>query len=55
VAENINEHIEEAAARRSSAGRGMSMRSSLLLHAQTLLDAGLTDHMVVEAVTRART
>jgi serine/threonine protein kinase len=54
VAENINEHAEEAAARRSASGRGMSMRSNLLVHAQTLLDAGLTDRLVVEAVARAR-
>jgi hypothetical protein len=32
----------------------MSMRSSLLLHARTLLDAGLTDQLVIEAVSRAR-
>lgn len=54
VAESIHEHAEEAAARRSASGRGMSMRSSLVLHAQTLLEAGLTDQLVVEAVTRAR-
>jgi serine/threonine protein kinase len=54
VAENIHEHEEEAADRRSASGRNMSMRSNLLLHAQTLLDAGLTGPLVVEAVTRAR-
>ncbi|HEX6472621.1 MAG TPA: serine/threonine-protein kinase [Streptosporangiaceae bacterium] len=55
VAENIHQHAAEAAARRSgTGGRGMAMRSNLLLHAQTLLEAGLTDELVVEAVARAR-
>jgi serine/threonine protein kinase len=53
VAENIHEHVAEAADRRSATS-GMTMRSSLLLHARTLLDAGLTDRLVIEAVARAR-
>jgi serine/threonine protein kinase len=54
VAESIRVRADEVASRRSS-GAGMSMQSCLLLHAQALLDAGLTDRMVVEAVPHGRT
>ncbi|MFF1477641.1 serine/threonine-protein kinase [Streptomyces sp. NPDC058301] len=52
VARRIRVRTGELEVRRAS-GSGASLRSCLLLHAQTLLDAGLSDAMVIEAVGRA--
>ncbi|WP_225994159.1 hypothetical protein, partial [Actinomadura rudentiformis] len=63
AAERIRTRNEELAAKSGSqAGvsqtggsqTGTSMRSCLFLHAQALLDAGLTGQMVTEAVSRGR-
>ncbi|MFI0444546.1 serine/threonine-protein kinase [Actinomadura sp. 6N118] len=53
AAERIRTRAEELAAKGGSQA-GTSMRSCLFLHAQALLDAGLTDQMVTEAVSRGR-
>lgn len=53
VADNIQRHTDEAADWRSEEPV-MPARSLLLLHAQTLIEAGLTDRMVAEAVIRGR-
>lgn len=58
VAHSIKVRTSDLADRRraAAAGRGagtsVSVPSCLLLHAQALLDAGLTDAMVAEAVGR---
>ncbi|WP_406404676.1 serine/threonine-protein kinase [Streptomyces sp. NBC_00879] len=52
VAESIRVRTGELAGRRAGSA-GTSIPSCLLLHAQALLDAGLTDRLVVEAVSRA--
>jgi serine/threonine protein kinase len=51
VARSIKVRTHELADRRR-AGTSVSVPSCLLLHAQALLDAGLTDAMVAEAVGR---
>lgn len=51
VARSIKARTRELAVRRG-AGTSVSVPSCLLLHAQALLDAGLTDAMVAEAVGR---
>jgi serine/threonine protein kinase len=51
VARSIKVRTRELAVRRG-AGTSVSVPSCLLLHAQALLDAGLTDAMVAEAVDR---
>ncbi|MFJ4782885.1 serine/threonine-protein kinase [Streptomyces sp. NPDC088794] len=51
VRRTIELRVSELAARRSS-GTSVSVPSCLLLHAQALLDAGLTDAMVTRAVHR---
>ncbi|MDH6220261.1 serine/threonine-protein kinase [Streptomyces pseudovenezuelae] len=51
VRRTIELRVSELAARRSS-GTSVSVPSCLLLHAQALLDAGLTDAMVTRAVNR---
>ncbi|WP_405887817.1 protein kinase domain-containing protein [Streptomyces sp. NBC_01136] len=51
VARSIKVRTRELAVRRG-AGTSVSVPSCLLLHAQALLDAGLTDAMVAEAVGR---
>ncbi|MGW3283375.1 serine/threonine-protein kinase [Streptomyces sp. NPDC001002] len=51
VRRTIELRVSELAARRSS-GTSVSVPSCLLLHAQALLDAGLTDAMVSRAVNR---
>lgn len=51
VARSIKVRTRELAIRRG-AGTSVSVPSCLLLHAQALLDAGLTDAMVAEAVDR---
>ncbi|MEU6145907.1 serine/threonine-protein kinase [Streptomyces sp. NPDC047081] len=51
VRRTIEIRVDELAARRK-AGTSVSVPSCLLLHAQALLDAGLTDGMVVRAVGR---
>lgn len=51
VARSIKVRTRELAGRRG-AGTSVSVPSCLLLHAQALLDAGLTDAMVAEAVDR---
>ncbi|WP_308013221.1 serine/threonine-protein kinase [Streptomyces griseocarneus] len=52
VAETIRERAGEVAERGSTGTPGASVSSCLLSHAQALLDAGLTDGMVVEASWR---
>ncbi|WP_234386507.1 serine/threonine-protein kinase [Streptomyces sp. ERV7] len=52
VAKRIRVRTGELDVRRASGSRA-SLPSCLLLHAQTLLDAGLSDAMVIEAVGRA--
>ncbi|MFI6565167.1 serine/threonine-protein kinase [Streptomyces sp. NPDC050534] len=52
VRRTIEIRVGELAARRDS-GASVSVPSCLLLHAQALLDAGLTDEMVARAVGRA--
>ncbi|WP_285369880.1 serine/threonine-protein kinase [Streptomyces sp. RKAG293] len=52
VAEGIRVRTDDLNARNHSRGSVLSVPSCLLLHAQTLLDAGLTDRMVAEAVGR---
>jgi serine/threonine protein kinase len=52
VAETIQVRKDDLAARNHSRGTVTSVPSCLLLHAQALLDAGLTDRMVAEAVAR---
>ncbi|MER6121847.1 serine/threonine-protein kinase [Streptomyces sp. NPDC001795] len=52
VARTIEVRISELADRRRGAGTSVSVPSCLLLHAQALLDAGLTDAMVAQAVAR---
>ncbi|MHA6762209.1 serine/threonine-protein kinase [Streptacidiphilus sp. PAMC 29251] len=52
LAENIQVRKDDLAARNHSRGSVTSVPSCLLLHAQALLDAGLTDRMVAEAVGR---
>lgn len=52
VARRIRVRTGEMDVRRASGSR-TSLPSCLLLHAQTLLDAGLSDAMVIEAVGRA--
>lgn len=51
VAHSIKVRTRDLAGRRQQ-GTSVSVPSCLLLHAQTLLDAGLTDAMVAEAVGR---
>ncbi|MFF4351595.1 serine/threonine-protein kinase [Streptomyces sp. NPDC001530] len=51
VAHSIKVRTHELASRRKE-GTSVSVPSCLLLHAQALLDAGLTDAMVAEAVGR---
>ncbi|MFF4251435.1 serine/threonine-protein kinase [Streptomyces sp. NPDC001663] len=51
VKRTIEIRVSELAARRA-AGTGVSVPSCLMLHAQALLDAGLTDAMVTRAVGR---
>ncbi|MFF7448730.1 MULTISPECIES: protein kinase [unclassified Streptomyces] len=51
VRRTIEVRVDELAARRAS-GTNASVPSCLLLHAQALLDAGLTDAMVTRAVGR---
>ncbi|MFC1410709.1 serine/threonine-protein kinase [Streptacidiphilus sp. N1-12] len=52
IAENIQSRKDDLATRNHSRGSVASVPSCLLLHAQALLDAGLTDRMVAEAVGR---
>ncbi|MBO0654289.1 serine/threonine protein kinase [Streptomyces triculaminicus] len=52
VAETIRERAGEVEARGSTGTPGASVPSRLLSHAEALLDAGLTDGMVVEASWR---
>ena len=53
VARTIRSRTRDLADRRDrAAGTSLSMPSCLRLHAQALLDAGLTDGMVAEAVAR---
>ncbi|MEV6104318.1 serine/threonine-protein kinase [Streptomyces sp. NPDC051940] len=54
VARRIREHGEDLAGRQSAGAAKVSMGSCLLQHAQALLDAGLTDAMVRQAVRRDR-
>ncbi|WP_405647919.1 serine/threonine-protein kinase [Streptomyces sp. NBC_00019] len=51
VRQTIEVRLDELAARRA-AGTSVSVPSCLMLHAQALLDAGLTDAMVARAVGR---
>lgn len=54
VSQSIQVNADEAASWHAPES-AMPTRSWLLLHAQTLLNAGLTDRMVSEAVARGRT
>ncbi|MQY10362.1 Serine/threonine-protein kinase PknD [Streptomyces sp. RB5] len=54
VTDRIRERGEDLARRRSAGAAGVSMAPALLLHARTLLDAGLTGTLVRQAVDRGR-
>jgi hypothetical protein len=54
VARTIEVRRGELAARRGG-GTSLPVPSCLLLHAQALLDAGLTDAMITQAVVRGDT
>jgi serine/threonine protein kinase len=54
VAEGIRSRSRDLAERDTGRGAGTSVPSCLLLHAQALLDSGLSDHMVREAAGHAR-
>jgi len=54
VAEGIRSRHRDLADRDNGRGAGTSVPSCLLLHAQALLDSGLSDRMVIEAAGHAR-
>ncbi|MDX6353848.1 MAG: eukaryotic-like serine/threonine-protein kinase, partial [Streptomyces sp.] len=53
VAEGIRSRHRDLADRDNGRGAGTSVPSCLLLHAQALLDSGLSDRMVIEAAGHA--